>query len=204
MKRFPLLTLVSAIAVFMSVSAAAQQKIAVIDLEKIVRLHPNTAEDKKAYEKVFKEFSAEKDELQAAALKARKEFETAAREAVNPALSDSRRKEAEASAIAKRDAALLAEKTAIEKVRERQRQLDDQEREMLKRTVDQIELAIKRYSEAKGFDLVLPLPSAKSAIGAVIYSKPELDITKDIMDVIGIKVPDPVSSEAVAVPAIKD
>lgn len=200
MNRTAILTLVSAMILGFTFSAAAQQKIAVIDLEKVVRLHPNTAEDKKAYEKTFKEFEAEKETLQAKAKAAAKEFETAAREASNQALSEAKRKDAAEKALNLRDAALRAEKEAIETIRDRQRQLDAQERKMLKRTVDEIELAIKRFSEAKGIDLVLPLPSARSGVGAVIYSKPELDITSDIMKVIGIPEPQPISSDVVAVP----
>ncbi len=190
MRNMSIHFLAAVLALSFTATAYAQQKIAVVDLEKLIRLHPNTAEDKKTLEVTLKDFNKQKEQLQALAASTRKAFEEAAREATNPALSESARKKAEAVAIDKRQAALEAARGAEEKIRELQRELNKQEMKMLKRTSDIIERAIAAYARGNGIDLVLQLPSRLSAGTGVIYSKPEMDITGEIMKLLGIEEPE--------------
>lgn len=184
--RFPIL--MSVLAVLLAVSASAQQKIAVVDLEKLIRLHPNTIADKELLEATLKDYSAQKEQLQSVAISTRKAYEEAIREASNAALSESAKQKAEAAAMEKRQAAIEADRNAAEKVRELQRSLNEQEMRMLKRTSDVIERAVNAYAKGKGIDLVLQLPSGKlGAISGVIYSNENMDITPDIMKLLGIK-----------------
>ena len=111
----------AALALSLSLTASAQQKIAVVDLEKLIRLHPNTAEE----------------------------------------------------------------------IRKLQRDLNAQELKMLKRTSDVIERAIAAYAKGNGIDLVLQLPSKLSPGTGVVYSKPEMDITAAIMELMGISDEEP-------------
>ncbi len=178
--------LAAALALFLSLTASAQQKIAVVDLEKLIRLHPNTAEDKKQLESTLQDYNKQKEQLQSVAASTRKAFEAAVREATNPALSEAAKQKAEAAALEKRQAALEADRNATEKIRELQRDLNAQELKMLRRTSDQIERAIAAYAKGNGIDLVLQLPSKLSAGSGVIYSKPEMDITQAIMKLMGI------------------
>ena len=60
---------------------------------------------------------------------------------------------------------------------------------MLKRTSDIIERAVAAYARGNGIDLVLQLPSRLSAGAGVIYSRPEMDITEEIMKLLGIEEP---------------
>ena len=181
--------LVALVAIVLTGAAHAQQKIAVVDLEKLIRLHPNTAEDKKTLEGTLKDFNKQKEQLQALAASTRKAYEAAVREATNPALSEAARKKAETAALDKRQAALEADRGASEKIRELQRELNAQELKMLKRTSDIIERAIAAYARGNGIDLVLQLPSRLSAGAGVIYSRPEMDITEEIMKLLGIEEP---------------
>lgn len=181
----------AAFAVLTCLPVSAQQKIAVVDLEKLVRYHPNTAGDKTLLEAKLKESSEEKDKLQEVMLATRKAFEEAARAASNPALSESARKTAEASAREKRQEALDAEKHAAERVRELQRELNEYEISMLKRTTEAIERAIAAYCKVNNIDLVLQLPSPKiGVVSSVLYAKQEFDITDDIMKIVGCVVPE--------------
>ena len=189
MRNMSIHVLAAVLALSFTATAYAQQKIAVVDLEKLIRLHPNTAEDKKTLEATLKDFNKQKEQLQALAASTRKAFEEAAREATNPALSESARKKAETVALDKRQAALEAARGAEEKIRELQRELNKQEMKMLRRTSDIIERAIAAYAKGNGFDLVLQLPSRLSAGTGVIYSKPEMDITVDVMKLLGIEEP---------------
>ena len=183
------------LALFLSLTASAQPKIAVVDLEKLIRLHPNTADDKKQLEATLKDYNKQKEQLQSVASSTRKAFEAAVREATNPALSEAAKQKAEAAAMEKRQAALEADRSATEKIRELQRDLNKQEMKMLKRTSDTIERAIAAYAKGNGIDLVLQLPSKLSAGSGVIYSKPEMDITEAIMKLMGIEEPEEVEEE---------
>ena len=181
----------AALALSLSLTASAQQKIAVVDLEKLIRLHPNTAEDKKQLEATLKDYNKQKEQLQSVAASTRKAFEAAVREATNPALSEAAKQKAEAAALEKRQAALEADRNAAEEIRKLQRDLNAQELKMLKRTSDLIERAIAAYAKGKGIDLVLQLPSKLSPGAGVVYSKPEMDITAAIMELMGISDEEP-------------
>jgi Skp family chaperone for outer membrane proteins len=131
-----------------SAALAQSSGIAVIDLETLVRLHPNTASDKKLLEQTLKEFTGEKD----------------------------------------------AEREYNETVRSLQRQLTEQEMRMLKRTTAEIEEAVAGYAKAKQLQLVLQLPGEKlGAVSGVIYAAPPLNITTNIMKLMGIN-PVPVNT----------
>ena len=188
--------LAAALALALSLTASAQQKIAVVDLEKLIRLHPNTAEDKKQLEATLKDYNKQKEQLQSVAASTRKAFEAAVREATNPALSEAAKQKAEAAALEKRQAALEADRNAAEEIRKLQRDLNAQELKMLKRTSDVIERAIAAYAKGNGIDLVLQLPSKLSPGTGVVYSKPEMDITAAIMKLLDIPDEEPEEEEA--------
>ncbi len=185
------------LALFLALSVSAQEKIAVVDLEKLIRLHPNTAEDKKQLEATLQDYNKQKEQLQSVAASTRKAFEAAVREATNPALSETAKQKAEAAALEKRQAALEADRNAAEKIRELQRDLNAQELKMLRRTSDQIERAIAAYAKGNGIDLVLQLPSKLSPGTGVVYSKPDMDITQAIMKLMGIPDEEPEEEEDV-------
>ena len=195
MRTHALPFLAAALALSLSLTASAQQKIAVVDLEKLIRLHPNTAEDKKQLEATLKDYNKQKEQLQSVAASTRKAFEAAVREATNPALSEAAKQKAEAAALEKRQAALEADRNAAEEIRKLQRDLNAQELKMLKRTSDEIERAVAAYAKGNGIDLVLQLPSKLSPGTGVVYSKPEMDITAAIMELMGIPDEEPEEEE---------
>ncbi len=181
----------AALAAGFCLPAAAQQKIAVVDLEKLVRLHPNTKHDKEVLETTLKEFTAQKEEIEASVIRARKAYLEAGKETRNPALSEKARKAKEEEALAKRDAALEIERDAQEKVRSLQRKLTETETAMLKVTTGDIQKAIRAYAEEKQIDLVVQLPATHiGSSSGIVFAKKELDITPAIMQLIGIVEPE--------------
>ena len=116
--------------------AFAETKIATIDIEKIVRLHPNTASDKKLLQKTLQDYQAEAEALESAALAARKAFDSAAENMRNPALGEKARKAAEDDAKQKYEAARAAERAFLEKKQGLQRSLTDQEVRMQRLLTD--------------------------------------------------------------------
>lgn len=166
---------------------AQSPQVAVIDIEELVQLHPNTTADKKLLEQTLKEYSAEKEQLQLRMEETRKAFESSIKEVQNPALSEKAKKRAEDEALERREAAMEAERNYTETVRTLQRQLTEQEVRMLKRTTAEIEEAVAAYSKAKSIDLVLQLPGEKlGAASGVLYANPTLNITTNIMQLLGI------------------
>lgn len=179
---------VFAVVAAVAFSVFAETKFATIDLEKIVKLHPNTEADKKLLEKTLQEYTSQADAAEAAALAARKALEAAANEVRNPALSEKARKTAEADAKAKYEAARTAEQTLVETKRNLQRRLTEQEVMMLKCTIDEIEDVIAKYAKEKGLSAVVPTTGAKLGVTpAFIWSDPALDITADIMKIMKIE-----------------
>jgi Skp family chaperone for outer membrane proteins len=176
-------------ALFLAVSAsAADQPVAVVDMERLVRLHPNTASDKKLLEQTLKDFTEQKDALQRDAEATRKAYEAAVKEAQNPALSDKARQRQEEDAQRKREAALKAERDYAETVRSLQRQLAEQELRMLRRTRDAIAESVAAVARERRLSLVLELPGRKLGnASGVAYSEPSLDITAAVMQRLGIQ-----------------
>ncbi len=161
---------------------AGESPVAVIDLEKLIRCHPNTKADKKLLEQTLKEYGAEKEQARKRAEECRKEFEEARKAALNPALSENARRKLEEEADAKLAAAREAEREYGETVRVLQRQLTDQEMRMLTRTKNEIEEAVAAHAKETGLALVLHLPARKlGAASGVIYASPAIDITEAIM-----------------------
>ena len=180
-------------------ATAQSTALAVVDLEELVRLHPNTTADKKLLEQTLKEYSGQKEQLQSRADAARKAFEAAVKEVQNPALSEKAKKRAEEEAMEKRSAALEAEREFSETVRSLQRQLTEQEIRMLKRTTGEIETAVAAYAKAKQIDIVLQLPGEKlGAASGVMYAAPALNITTNIMTLMGIRPTPPKVDDAAA------
>ena len=92
MKRISLL----AACVFICAALAARaQTVAVVDLEQLVRLHPNTAADDKLREQTRKDMREEYDELQQKLEALKLDFEKTRKETQDPTLSDKARKTAE-------------------------------------------------------------------------------------------------------------
>ncbi len=187
MKRLLLTTLTTTIALASGVWAQTPS-IAVIDIEELVQLHPNTKGDKKLLEETLRDYSGQKEQLALRLKEARKAFESSVEEVRNPALSEKAKKRAEDEALERREAALEAEREYDETVRALQRQLTEQEVRMLRRTTTEIEEAVAAYAKAKQIDLVLQLPGEKlGAASGVMFAAPSLNITTNIMELLGIK-----------------
>jgi len=158
-------------------SAAAQ--LAVVDFERVVRLHPNTAGDRKAIEEVYNSLKAEGDAKAAKVAQAVKAFEDAAKEVQSPVLSDSARKKAEADAKKKYDTA-KTESDELKQLEELHRmQLGDRERKLLKRTTDDIRAVVKKIADEKKILMVLPT-------APVLYYHETLDLTADVLKALGV------------------
>jgi Skp family chaperone for outer membrane proteins len=158
-------------------SATAQ--IAVVDFERIVKLHPNTAGDRKAIEEVYNTLKGEGDVKAAKVSKAVQAFEEAAKEVQSPVLSEAARKKAEANAKKKYDEAKI-ESDELKQLEDLHRmQLNERERKLLKRTTDAIRVVVKKIADDKKIKVVLPT-------APVLYYDETLDLTADVLRALGV------------------
>jgi|688.fasta_scaffold13932_5 Skp family chaperone for outer membrane proteins len=158
-------------------SATAQ--IAVVDFERIVKLHPNTAGDRKAIEEVYNTLKGEGDVKAAKVSKAVQAFEEAAKEVQSPVLSEAARKKAESNAKKKYDEAKI-ESDELKQLEDLHRmQLNERERKLLKRTTDAIRVVVKKIADDKKIKVVLPT-------APVLYYDETLDLTADVLRALGV------------------
>ena len=157
----------------------AVAQIAVVDFERVVKLHPNTAEDRKAIEAVYNSLKEEGDAKAAKVAKAVKVFEEAAKEVQSPVLSEAARKKAEEEAKKKYDLA-KTESDELKQLEDLHRmQLNERERKLLGRTTEAIRAVVRKIADERKIKLVLPT-------APVLYYDETLDITADVLKALGV------------------
>lgn len=182
--------------------ASAEVKLATIDIEKIVDLHPETKHNREILRDTVKDYQADLEALEGAVVAARKAAETAIDESRNPALGEKARAKAEEEAKKKIEIATSARRDFEEKRMEHQRSLNEQEVRMLRLTVRQIESEIAKYAKANGITAVLPTTGSRLGIApAAVWADESIDITKAIMDILGLKDEEPAEEDAEGEPA---
>ena len=168
-----------------SLCAAAMvraQSVAVVDMEELLRLHPNTVQDKKLLDSTVKDFRAENDELRQKLEALQEDFEKIRKEAQDPALSEKARKTAEDRAAKAGDALQAAGRTAREKMQSRQEQLSDMQTRMIKKTIGEIRDVVAKYAEEHKIQVVLPANQA-------VYNDKSVDLTDAILKQMNIQRP---------------
>lgn len=186
-------SIAAALACAATAASAGELKIGIVDMEKLVKAHPNTEADRKYLEETAKEFGERRDEMRAQVEAAARAFEAAAKEARNPALGDKARQRLEDEARQKREEAVAAEKAYSDAMRDMQRQLSESQSRMLRRTYTELQAAVAAYARENGYTYISEAPSGEkaNAPSSVVYYDPSLDITKAIMDRLNLKEPAP-------------
>jgi len=163
-----------------AVARGADVNVAVVDMEELVRRHPNTVGDRKALDATLKQYEEERDAARTRIDTLRGEFEAAAREADSPALSASGRQKAEEQALKKRETLMEAERQLGETMQLRRKQLSEQEMRMLKRTTSDLRDVIAKISVQKKLTLVV-------GSATVAYADKSVDITADVLRALGVE-----------------
>jgi outer membrane protein len=167
-------------------TAEAGSKIGVVDVARVMRAHPDTAAADALLEKQLREFELEQDELLRRGKALKDAYESAHDEATDPALSEKGRAEKENAAIETRRAFRLFEKEYVETVRERQKQLTDQEHRMRRRIIDKVEALVADVAREGGYELVLDAEGrAVNGNRFVLFHSAPLDITDAVIARIG-------------------
>jgi len=195
----------AALAATFALGASAELKIATLDLEKVVDLHPDTARNRIDLKEMLDDYQSEVARLEDAAIAARKAAASSIEESRNPALGEKARKRAEEEATKNIEIARTAERDFAEKRVQRQRDLNEQEARMLRVTIRQIETEVAKYAKEKGISLVLPITGSRIGIApAAVWADDALDITADIMAALGIEDKAPADAEDKASASAKE
>jgi len=175
---------------------ASAVEIAVVDIETLVKAHPNSVSDKALIQRKLKDYEADRDKLEERVRALQLAYEKALAEAKNPALSEKARREMAKKAEAAAKDLALSKRHAMEEVREMQKELTQDEVRMFNRTMEDVVKAVADYAKKKGYDLVLD--SSGDAGGArgvismpnVVFSSDSINITDAIMKITGGVLPE--------------
>ncbi len=175
MKRMMMAIVVLVAATTASMAAAA---IGVVDMEKLVKLHPRTTADRGVLETYVEDFEVER-EGRVKALKAlSEEFEALRAGAEDLSLSEKAAQERRQLAQVKFDEMRQAERELREIAAQRQKELTSRELQLRTRVIADIKQVVEKVAAAKSLDLVLDAGSIGAAgYSAVVYADKAMDIT---------------------------
>lgn len=164
---------------------AQAPKIAVVDMAKLVRSHPDTKSAESLLEKQMDEFEAEQKDAEDKFQKLKKEYEEARALAENKALTDAAREEKRATAEEKREAVRSYEAKASEALAVRRREIADQRVRIQKRIVGKVLAVVREYAAKNGYTLVLDSAGLSiSGVEMILYSADQVDITEELLKIV--------------------
>jgi len=166
-------------------AAEIEDKVAVVDMERVMAAHPETKEAEALLQKQADDFEAEKDEIRVKFERLQRAVTEAREAAENKALSDDGRAKKREAADDKLAELRDYDREVAQTVMLRQKQLADRKRRMRDRIVGKIKDIIRAYAVEKGYALVLDSAGVMDNPGAVLYHTAKLDITADIMRLVG-------------------
>ena len=162
--------------------ASVSADVGVVDMERLIKLHPRSQTDRSILEQYVEDFEDERS-AKVRALKAlTEEFETLRQEAEDVGLSEKALSEKRNLAKAKVEEIREREQELRRLASTRQKELTSQELRMRKRVVAELSKIVEAVAKKKKLDLVLD--GTGTGIGgypSVIYYTEKFDITDDII-----------------------
>ena len=159
---------------------AAEQRIAVVDMEVLIKAHADTGVAETVLKKQADEFEAERNGMLEDLDDLNKQFEAIRQDAESRALSElgreQRRLEAQEIVVKIRE----KEKTLRETTSLRQKQLADRRKRMRQRIVEDIRTIITAYAKSREFSLVLERHSKMGGVDMVLYAAENVDVTEQL------------------------
>ena len=174
----------AAVALMMTVCGmciAGEQKIAVVDMNELLKSHPETEQAEAVLEETVKEIEAEKEKLMGKLEGLRDEVEGIMNQAKNRALSDDKRKKLKSDAEEKYKELRKVDFQAKKTMSQRKMELNEQKMMMHKRIVEEISEKVAKYADKKGYTFVFDKGGiGMSGMPAVIHADEDTDITDAI------------------------
>ncbi|MCL1909785.1 MAG: OmpH family outer membrane protein [Kiritimatiellaeota bacterium] len=187
MKTQFILAAAAAAAILAAAPAAAQSKIASVDMETIVLSHPKAKENKDFLTGCLESYEKELAPKRESAKKTADSIEDKLQTASNEILAEPVRRAAYAEAQ-KIEAELRAkEKDLREEVAKMQANLAEAEHRLFSETMDEITKAVEKVAKAGKYDLVIDNSAMRSGapIPLVVYANPADDITDKVIKELG-------------------
>lgn len=175
-------TILSAVMLGVMTTVSAWATTGVVDMEKLIKLHPRTSTDRAILEQYVQDFQDERKDIMDRLDKATAEFEQLRKAAEDVGLSEKAVEEKRTLAKAKIKEIKQLERKARELAAERQKHLTSEELRMRQRVVSDIREIVAKVAKKKHLDMVLD--NTGMGIGgynAVIYNDTALDITDDVI-----------------------
>ena len=188
MKRFIFL---AALALTTTV-ALADTKIATINMERVITLHPKTKENRLLLLGLQKDYENKRDELLATIKPTVNAFRAAVEAAQDESLKESARKAKVDEARALENKMRREEEILKDKIAEIQIEFQKQELELFEEVTGSIGATVKEYAAKENITLVLDASAmrASAPVSVVVFADKSLDITDQIIELTGGKKPE--------------
>ncbi len=174
--------IVLALAFLVMACGVARAAVGVVDMERLIRLHPRTSSDRAILEKYVEDFEAEREERVASLQDLSEAFEELRRSSEDIGLSEKAAQDARRLAQSKFEEMRRTERDLREMAALRQRELTSQELRMRTRVVSDIRQIVARIAEERKLTLVLDStgPGA-GGYSPVIFAEKTMDITEGVI-----------------------
>ena len=163
----------------LAAGAVSAGKLGVVEMDILLRLHPNTVADEALMKELVERLEAEQEKGKAQLKELNEAFEKAVEAYENPSLSDKQRAKAKADAQTRQRALIEADTEFRQKRAQRQRELAETESTMVKRTTDKLREIITAYAKDNGYDMIF-------AANVLPYYSPAVDVMDAILTKMGI------------------
>lgn len=164
---------------------AGDLKIGVVDLNELIRQHPDTSPSEKLLEQQAKDMDAEKKEMLDKYEQLKKEFEEVREATENSALNEEGKAQKQKLAEEKFIEIKKFERDLKQTLGQRQDELRDRGKRMRDRIVEELKVIVNDYAKDNKFDLVVNSgESALMGLETVLYRSDALDITAEVTKIV--------------------
>ncbi len=169
------------VGMILAVPAVAEEKIAVVNVARVVGEYDAAQAAEARLEERAQEYSVEGEALMDRHAGMKREFEKLRDESLDAALNDEARGARRRAAEDKLQEIAALEAEIRETSTRRRRQLEEQRQRVFRSLLDAIRSAIARQAEQDGYRLVLDSSAMPGSVGAVLYHQAGHDLTDAII-----------------------
>lgn len=160
-------------------ASAADLKLATVDVLVLVRNHPDYDRNEKFIESKGRDLEAKGEAIKAEGEALQSEGKKLMEQFRNPMLNEKAKGDLEKKLQDIQQKLIQVEQRYRAEMMRGNQDLQDDRNRMMKTTTDDLRARIKKYAEAKGFDLILDT-------NVVAYSKDSYDVTDELLKEMGV------------------
>ncbi len=190
------LTMAAALLLAFAWTAAAELRIATVDLDKVFQSHPKTQKAEEGLKAAEVRIKADMEKMAGEAKALQDEAQKLKEAANTPMLSETARMQKKLEAEDKLTE-LQELQLRIRRTQEtRLKQLRDQLMKTRQGIVDELMAAVKAFAQEEGYAMIFDVSGlTMNAVPLAVYADDELDVTAAIVERIGGKLPDAAKQE---------